>query len=158
DALRTSERRFRSLIEHSWDAIVLMDASGVIRYASPAVQRLLDYAPDEFVGRNAFDLIHPDDLEQSRERFARLVRTPGANIFAEFRYRHKDGSWRWVEGSGTNLLAEPGIEAIVGNYRDVTDRKQLEDKLRRRMEQLTDADRRKDEFLATLAHELRNPL
>ncbi len=151
EALQASERRFRALIERSWDGISLMDAAGILRFASSSATRILGYPPDELVGRNAFDLMHPDDLRRTLDLLAELLQQPGGTVSADFRYRHKDGSWRWLETVATNLLADPGVQAIVINTRDITDRKQAEEELR-------SANRTKDEFLATLAHELRNPL
>jgi PAS domain S-box-containing protein len=153
-----TERRFRAIIENSWDAVTLMTADCTIRYASPSTTRVLGYAPEELVGRSAFELMHPDDLPATGALFARLLEDPGASITAAFRYRRKDGSWLWLEGTGTNLLDEPSVQAVVGNFHDVSERKRAEAELRDRAEQLAEADRRKDEFLAMLGHELRNPL
>jgi PAS domain S-box-containing protein len=126
EALRRSEQRFRALIENSSDAITLTRADGTVVYASPATSRLLGYSPDEYAAQNPPDLLHPDDTERIAELLARLIQQPGISISAEFRLRHKDGSWRWMEGTGTNLLADPSVQAIVGNYRDVTVHKQAE--------------------------------
>jgi PAS domain S-box-containing protein len=127
EALRHSERRFRALIENGCDAIALIDAQGVVRYASPSTCRVLGYTPEEFTGRNLFELMHPEDEARVGGLFAELLGRPGLVLASQFRYRHKDGSWRWIEGSGTNLLDEPDVRAIVANYRDVTPRRRLEE-------------------------------
>src|SRR5947207_3740208 len=126
EQLRASEKRFRALIEKSSDAIVLVDTNGQLLYVSPSTTRLLGYTPDELVGRSAFELIHPEDVEAIKHALAVIVQEPGKSLRAEFRARHQNGSWRWVEGIGTNLLADPSVGAIVGNYRDITKRKQAE--------------------------------
>jgi two-component system cell cycle sensor histidine kinase/response regulator CckA len=131
DALRGSEARFRALVENSYDAVALIDADAKIVYASASTTRLLGYLPADLVGRNALDLIHPDDLPYARERFAAAAERPDAVVVAEYRVRHRDGSWRSIEGVGVNRIAEPGIGAIVANFRDITERKQLEERLRR---------------------------
>jgi hypothetical protein len=151
-------RRFRSIIEHSFDAVCLVDAGGTALYASQSTARTLGYPPDEFVGRNVLELVHPDDREALTALFARLLRRPGASETATFRYRHRDGAWLWVEGTGTNLLEEPSVRAIVCNYRDVTEHRRLHLELQERAERLAEASRHKDEFLSMLAHELRGPL
>ena len=76
-----------------------------------------------------FELLHPDDLDKTRTLFAQIQQKPGQSVASQFRFRHKDGSWRWVEGSGINLLAEPCVQAIVANYRDITERKGMEQAL-----------------------------
>lgn len=144
-------RRFQAVIEHSFDAVALVDADGVIRYASPSATRIGGFTPEELGGRNAFEFIHPDDVGRVRGLLDQLLQNPGGNLTATYRSRHKDGSWRWLEVTGTNLLHEPSVAAVVANYRDVTERKQAEDALQ-------EADRRKDQFLAMLAHELRSPM
>ena len=131
EALRGSEARFRALVENSYDAVALIDADAKIVYASASTTRLLGYSPAELVGRNPLDLIHPDDLPYARERFAAAAERPDAAVVAEYRVRHRDGSWRSIEGVGVNRIAEPGIGAIVANFRDITERKQLEERLRR---------------------------
>jgi len=158
ELLRQSERRFQALLEKSWDAVSLLTADGTVLYASPSTTRILGYDPKERVGRNAFADIHPDDLARVQMLFARLLDSPGGSITASFRCRHLDDTWRWVETTGTNLLAEPAIAAIVTNYHDITEHIELEQTLREQAKQLAQADRHKDEFLAVLAHELRNPL
>ena len=130
-ALRASEARFRALVENSYDAVALIDADAKIVYASASTARLLGYAPAELVGRSALDLIHPDDVLYARERFAAAAARPDVPVVAEYRVRHRDGSWRSIEGVGVNRIAEPEIGAIVASFRDITERKQLESRLRR---------------------------
>lgn len=128
--LHASEERFRSLIENSSDMIALVTAEGTILYASPSTTRILGYPLEEFVGRNAFEFVHPEDRERTRNLLAELVRKPGNIVSATYRLRAKDGSWRCIEGSGNNLLDEPNIQAIVTNYRDITERRRAEEALR----------------------------
>ena len=134
--LQRREEHFRALIEQSSEGIVLASAPGMVRYASPSTSRLLGYAAEEFVGRNLFDLIHSEDRERTREALSSLVRQPGGRITVEYRIRHRDGAWRWMEGIGTNLLEEPSVGAVVINYRDITDRKRAEEALAAEKERL----------------------
>jgi PAS domain S-box-containing protein len=158
EAVASSERRFRALVENSWDGVKLVSGEGTILYTNPATQRNLGYPAEELVGRNNFEWMHPEDQPAMKALLAQLRHEPGGSRMAQYRIRHRDGSWRWWESAATNLLADPSVRAIVVNYRDITETKRLEEELRQRAEQLTEADRRKDEFLAMLAHELRNPL
>ena len=130
EALRTSERRFRALIEHSSDVITLLDASGSVLYASQSSQPVLGYASTENVGRSVFELIHPDDQASAFELFAELMKEPRRVAHIELRALHKDGTWRRLEAVGVNRLDEPAIGAIVVNYRDVTERHRTEQNLR----------------------------
>jgi two-component system, cell cycle sensor histidine kinase and response regulator CckA len=127
--LRDSERRFRALVEQSWDAVALFGADGSILYGSPATTRLLGYELSEFVGRNAMELIHPDDQPAVIERLTETATTPRGHVTVAARVRHKNGSWRYLEGVFTNLLDDPSIGAIVNNYRDVTERRLLEEQV-----------------------------
>jgi PAS domain S-box-containing protein len=128
-ALRASEVRFRTLVEKSSETINLVDADGIIRYASESTPRMVGYSPDELVGLPALEYVHPEDRPRIRDRFARCLAAPGRDFTAEFRYRHKDGSWRHLEGIANNRLNEPGVGAIVTICRDITKRKQAEQEL-----------------------------
>ncbi|MCL4505202.1 MAG: diguanylate cyclase [Chloroflexi bacterium] len=125
-ALRDRERLSHALIEHSHDAIALISAEGVFLYASPSTTRIVGYAIEELVGETMFKWIHAADLQNAMNVFTQLVREPGASVNAEFQYRHKDGTWRWLEGVATNLLAVLSVDAIVANFRDITERKSAE--------------------------------
>src|SRR5690242_19775147 len=98
EALRKSEQRFRALIEHCSDIITVLDADGRIQFESPSVERVLGYKPEELVGKNAFDFVHPDDLAAVREAFREAVDHPSKLPPLQFRYLHKDGSWLLLEG------------------------------------------------------------
>jgi PAS domain S-box-containing protein len=129
EALRQSEERFRALIEHSSDAIALADADGRILYASPAATHILGLTSDQLVGKSTLSGIHPDDVEGAKKTFFDLVSRPGESVPGQFRLRHRTGSWRWVEGIGTNLLHVPSVHAMLANYRDITERKVREREL-----------------------------
>jgi PAS domain S-box-containing protein len=136
EALRESERRFRAVIENSSDAIALFAADATILYGSPATTRILGYDLDEFVGRNAFDLIRPEDRDGVRQKLEDLLSRPGTMVEVSAHVRHKDGSWRYLESVFNNLLADPSVGAIVNNYRDATERRLAEETLRRSQEWL----------------------
>ena len=123
-------RRFRTLVEQSVDVIMLVGPTGELLYASLAASSVLGYAPGENLGRATFELVHPDDLAQVHALFRDLVTRSTGPTRAEFRVRHKDGSWRYLEATGINRLDEPAVEAIVVTCRDVTDRRQAEESLR----------------------------
>ncbi|HUE98811.1 MAG TPA: PAS domain S-box protein [Anaerolineales bacterium] len=125
-ALSLTEQRSRALIESSWDAVALFGADGTILYGSPSTVQILGYSLDEFVGRNAFELIHEEDHPFVTECLTISLQQPGAQVPVHSRVRHKNGEWRWLEGVFTNLLDEPGVRAIVNNYHDFTERKQAE--------------------------------
>src|SRR5256714_8183512 len=123
-------RRFRALVEQSADVIMLVGPTGELLYASLAASSVLGYAPGENLGRATFESVHPDDLAQLHALFRDLLTRSTGPMRAEFRVRHKDGSWRYLEATGINRLDEPAVEAIVVTCRDVTDRRRAEESLR----------------------------
>ncbi len=130
-----SDRCFRALIEHSTDAIALLNPDGTVTYASLSIERILGYTPQEFITINGFDVIHPGDIPSFAHTFQQLLATPGLVDTKQFRSRHKDGTWRWVEATVTNLLHDPDVQAIVTNLHDITEWKQAEEELRALAEQ-----------------------
>jgi two-component system cell cycle sensor histidine kinase/response regulator CckA len=125
EALERREEHYRSLIENSLDLISILNVDGTIRYASPSHERVLGYTLDELVGENALAFVHPDDVSRVRAALVK-VNEPATQ---EFRYRHKDGSWRVIESFGRNLSHLPGVSGVVINSRDITERRRLEDQL-----------------------------
>ena len=128
--LRRSEERFRALVQHASVVVTILEADGTITYESPAVERVLGYRPEELVGTNAFDRVHPDDFDGVSRVFADDLANGGAVLTpVEYRFRHADGSWRYLESVGNNLSDDPSVGGIVINSRDVTERKALEERL-----------------------------
>ncbi|MGZ9167197.1 MAG: PAS domain S-box protein, partial [Anaerolineales bacterium] len=132
EALQNNEKRFRALIENGLDDISLLAADGRLLWESPSTVRNLGYQPNEFVGRNIFDLMHPDDLKWTRNTYVGLLQSPGARQRGTFRLRRSDGTWRWVEAIATNMLDDASVKAIVVNYRDITEQKQTEIELQQK--------------------------
>lgn len=147
-ALASLERRFQIVNETSSDGFLLLGADGICRYASPSFHRLFGHPSEAVLGRGGFEYLHSDDRQMAEERFAESLRNPGQVLHSEFRIRHQDGSWRWIDSTLRNLLADPSVQAIVSNYRDITERReaeeaqhetqrQLEERLRVQTEELT---------------------
>jgi diguanylate cyclase (GGDEF)-like protein/PAS domain S-box-containing protein len=128
--LATHEQRFRSLVQYSSDITTMLDANGIFRYVSPSIARVLGYPPDRILGQCLYHLVHPDDRAEQLPGWRQMVATPNASTTNQARYRHADGSWRWLETISRNLLHEPGVEAIVTNSREVTETRELHDQLR----------------------------
>ena len=130
EALRESERRFRAITQHSSDIVTLLGATGTIRYQSPSVERILGYGQEEMIGNGAFGYVHPDDLERVEMAFTEGLMDPTRRPSVEYRFRHKDGRWVWLESLGANRLGDPGVGEYVVTSRDITVRKQAETRLR----------------------------
>jgi PAS domain S-box-containing protein len=155
ETFRQSEEQFRALIEHSTEAIALFSPDGIILYASPSSERVTGYTADELVGMNSFSFVHPHDLEEVRERLASLLDQPGAFSTLEYRFRHRDGTFRWMEGIVSNCLADPTIGAIVSNYRDITQPKQAEAERDRALVQVASREREIEAALRRREEQLR---
>ncbi|MFH2064361.1 MAG: PAS domain S-box protein [Pseudomonadota bacterium] len=120
----------RKMFSNIGDVIVIIDKNGVNRYKSPNVEKLFGWKPEELVGASTWDNVHPDDLASAQEFVGRLMKEPNAVGTMECRYRCGDGSYRWIEFTGNNLLHDPDICGLLGNYRDITGRRQAEEQLR----------------------------
>ena len=116
-------QQYEAYLEESSDIITVLDEDGIITYQSPAVERILGYEPEELVGRNGFDLIHPDDVDEVHDTFIDLSARPGETATVEGRFEASDGEWHWLEIRGTNQLGHDAINGIVTNNRDITERK-----------------------------------
>jgi len=128
-AARQSEVRFRSLVQHSSDVIIVIRPDGGIRFVSPSVSRVLGYEPAALAERSLFDLLHPDDHDRVRAFCRDAGQLPGVTPPVEWRFRQPDGAVLHAEVIATNLLDEPAVRGIVLNTRDVSERKRLERQL-----------------------------
>ncbi|MEM7351443.1 MAG: ATP-binding protein [Acidobacteriota bacterium] len=154
EALQASERHFRSLIENALDIITEVDEQGTMQYASPSIERVLGYAPNDRIGTNMFGLLHPDDREDVIRKVFQSFDQPGTTQFFEARYRHKEGPIRILEAV-CSVHREPGggLRGVI-NSRDVTDRKHAQEEKARLEEQLRHS--QKWEIVGTLAGGIAN--
>ncbi|HLF52586.1 PAS domain S-box protein [Flavobacterium sp.] len=127
--IEESEKRFRALIEKSEEMIMLTSAEGKLLYGSPSISKIFGYSEEDVALKNILELIHPDDLTEFIKKRTKLVTTPGKSFYYQQRVRHKNGNWIWCENTITNLLHEPGINALVTNFRDITEKKLTEEQM-----------------------------
>jgi PAS domain S-box-containing protein len=139
EALRQSEEYFHSLTDNAVDVILVIGADGVRKYVSPSIERVRGYKPEELIGKEAIEGVHPDDVPKIADIFVQLTENPGKLLQWECRLRHKDGTWRIVEGISRNLFDNPVVAGIVSNYRDITERKRAEEALRNERDNMLNA-------------------
>jgi PAS domain S-box-containing protein len=125
-ALIKSEAIKNAMVSNLSDVIVIIDKNGINKYKSPNVTKLFGWNPEELVGKNTWDNIHPDDLEAGQKFLGTILTEPNATGTTELRYKRKDGNYVWIEISVINLLHDKYIDGILGNYKDITERKQAE--------------------------------
>lgn len=130
-ALEHTEEWYRRLVDAGDNVIVVVDDHGRFEYLNPGVEAVLGYAPSELIGESGFDYIHEDDLGQASTLFQEMVADPTIQPTSEFRFKHADGSWIWLEVLGENLAEDPVLGGHVIYARDITERKQREQRLRR---------------------------
>jgi PAS domain S-box-containing protein len=122
-ALEARERRFRHLVEHGSDVIVLTGPDPRIRYASPSAERALGRTVDSLIGTDALSLVHPEDQEAARVQATRCVSDPQGSVTGQVRLRRGDGTWGHFEFVTFNRLGDPDVQAVVTNLRDITERR-----------------------------------
>src|SRR5215218_10126678 len=133
-----SDRWLRSFVENSSEIVTIVDPDGTLCYANPAWEQALGYDPDRAIGTmNVLDHVHPEDLAHVLEETEEALVVGGvATNEVEYRFRHADGSWRWMESVGTYLLEDPAVGGVVVTSRDVTERKETEERYRTLVEQI----------------------
>jgi PAS domain S-box-containing protein len=150
EARRESEERYRTLVEHTYDFVIEASIDGRFLYVSSDYKETLGYEPDELLGKNIFDFMHPDDVAIAIDAFGRGL-TQFTSEQAVFRYRHKNGEWRWFEGTGRPFHTAAGETRVMVVSRDITTRKQAEEALQEEA-QVSTALVRVGEALSSLLH------
>jgi PAS domain S-box-containing protein len=135
EVMARREEYFRSLIENALDIITTLSDEGAIRYASPAVERVLGYRPEELTGQSIFAFVPADDAAGVRD-LLNARRHTGAAISSHFRFRHNNGSWAVLEAIGKHYIDDGGLPGVIINAREVTERKLAEEQLRQALETL----------------------
>lgn len=139
EELKRSKEHFQHLIENALDIITVLNSDGTFNFLSPSVERILGYLPKELIGNLAFDYIHPDDLEMVREKLNGVLEASGNMDTAEFRFRHKNGTWVHLESIAKNVMSENLGADVIVNSRDITDRVKAWEQLKRSEKQLSAA-------------------
>ena len=142
----------RALVAHTSDAISIVDEEGTIRYQSPGSEHVKGWPPEELVGENVLEYVHPDDRDRVTEEFAGLTTESGPiETEIEFRFRRADGEWIWLAVKGVKPAPESPIDGYVTTSRDVTDRVTYERRLEEQLDGL-------DILNQVLRHDIRNDL
>ena len=168
-ALRESEKRFKAWVENGTDMIVILTADLAPTYTSPYIYKTMGYKKGDFRDINPFDFIHRDDHSNVMETLKISLDCPGIAVSNQFRFLQKDGQYRWIEGTSTNLLEDETVNGIVCNLKDITERKQSEEaiqelnrslelKITERTSELQDAIKDLEAFSYSVSHDLRSPL
>ncbi len=126
EALRRNEARQRAMVANIGDVIVIIDQDGINRYKSPNIEKWFGWRPEDVVGVSALGNVHPEDKPHAQKFIGELLSAPNAMGTTECRYRCKDGGYKWISFTGINLLHDPNIQGLLGNYHDITGRKEAE--------------------------------
>ena len=125
-ALPPDENLFRTLVESSLDITAVLGKDGIFQYLSPSVEQMLGYGPEELVGQNAFELIHSADAVGLANAFTQSLMNPDdapSGRLRTFRFKHKNGSWRHLEGASNKIVDDSGNASLVITTRDITARR-----------------------------------
>jgi PAS domain S-box-containing protein len=129
--IKANEQRFRAFVESGADTVAILSAKGKPLFVSSAIEKVLGYTEAEALQLNLFSKFHKDDIVWIIELWHQVLANPGIQFHVRpSRMMHKDGNWRWLEGTLTNLLDNDAVNGIVDNFRDVTDKKIAEDLLK----------------------------
>jgi len=168
-ALQLAENRFRAIIEKASDGVVLINLANQFIYVSPSAMKLFGFTESDISTLSPDSLTHPEDLPMVLGEIGRTIQNPDYSPVIQYRFQQSDGNYRWIESIFTNLLSEPGVEAIVINFRDISERKDAEEQILRlnaslekrvaeRTSELTEVINELEAFAYSVSHDLRAPL
>ena len=137
---------------------MVLNADGTVAYASPCSPSILGLSPEEIEGKNLFYFIHPDDVSTAITTFKASLNNPGETQTSEYRFRHKDNSWLYLESKSNFPGTDHNLNGVVVNSRDVTQRRQAEAEICNALLQAQELNEIKSRFVGMVSHEFRNPL
>ncbi|MBL3655695.1 PAS domain-containing hybrid sensor histidine kinase/response regulator [Fulvivirga sediminis] len=141
---------YKAVVEDGSDIIFIVDYDGLILYHNPSVEETLGHAPDSLIGEMFFDYLEPNSAKKVRAEFEKSIKKPyDSNI--EFRFLCKDATYKYLEFNSINLHHKEGIEGLILDCRDISQRK-------KDAEELLRAQKAKEQFLANMSHEIRTPI
>jgi PAS domain S-box-containing protein len=144
--INASKERFQEILENLKDIVFIVDKDFHVSFVTPSVKNVLGYSPEEFKNLKINDVVYPEDTLVVQQVYTNLMSNPGSNIGpVEERIKHKDGTWRWVEVVGVNLISTPGVEGIVLTSRDITERKESEIAIKIRSRELEQTSKLQEE-------------
>ena len=148
---------YQAIIEKAPDGIALIDIQGNFKYISPAAKKMFGYDVFEEINGKPAEYTHPDDLEFVISNLLKLIQDPAYIPTLQYRFIDKNGNWKWVETTMSNLLADENVESIVLNFRDINERKSIEQELIKAKEKVDESNKLKTAFLQNISHEIRTP-
>ncbi|NRF96067.1 PAS domain S-box protein [Paenibacillus frigoriresistens] len=153
ESLSRINEQYQLIAENMLDLLAVLDVNGAVKYVSPSHEQVMGFPPQYFEKQSIFSLVHPKDIDTVQNKFTEMIETKSPRQ-VEFRYKHKNGNWVYLEAKGTPILSKNGeLENIITVSRDVTERKMVEEKLRN-----SGALAAVGELAAGVAHEIRNPI
>ena len=158
EALEQEERRYRTMVENTFDGVAILSMAGDLLYVSSSIERILGFRVDQRLGRPMHDIVVDEDVPLVLGELARIATVPEGKAQIRVRVSHADGSIRVLEVVAHNMAHEPAVGGIVANFRDVTEEAAAQAALEDSNERLAQLVRSKDEFVASVSHELRTPL
>ena len=157
ESAKRDEEKFKHLIKNSFDMIVLLDSNGMQHYVSESCERILGYKPEELINISVIEkMVHPEDQEETIVGLTDILEN-STNGGSQYRHRHKNGGWVYLEAFGTNQIENPLIKSVVLNVRDITEHKKAEKELKESKARLMEANATKDRFFSIIGHDLKSP-
>lgn len=126
------EHQFRKLIENAPDGIAIVGTDGKFKYVSPSAKKIFGYDSETEIAINPNESTHPEDLKRVQNALNELIVDPSLVVTLQYRFLHSDGTWHWIESIFSNLLAEPGIEGFIINFRSIEERRKIENELHKK--------------------------
>jgi PAS domain S-box-containing protein len=132
EEVNRTQKRMQLLLENASEVITIYEEDESIRYISPSVETILGYGQKEMIGKSDIDKVHPEHRDVFKEIFKKMKSSPDEKVTVQFEYKSKDGSYIWIESTGTNSLSNPAIHGYILNSRDITEKRRAEQEQRMR--------------------------